>query len=252
MHIRVRAVLICGFVLFQFQSSPAQLPGREAQPYEYQRSIGISAEYANDSSHILLGAVGNRRLAGIGADYSRRLLKSRYVDWSWVVEAQPMLLEEDPMEKQDVVYTSGQSNEHDYLPSLSNANCLTITVHFDYVDSSTLIPYDGTTTLTCSTRWTYTGGINPLGQRLNFAPRHRVQPYLVGNGGFLASTNDVPVAGSSFNFSLELGGGVEWYTSAKRSWSVEAHYHHMSPVNFREYNYGLDTVVYKATYRFGH
>src|SRR6201999_1051503 len=66
---------------------------RPDKPY-YSRvnSFGVFAAYANDSSHILLGSVENRKLLNFGASYSRRLAQGHLVNWQYNVELMPVAL----------------------------------------------------------------------------------------------------------------------------------------------------------------
>ncbi len=104
----------------------------------------------------------------------------------------------------------------------------------------------------CSTRWTYAGGLSPLGQRINFAPHQRLQPFLTGNAGLLAATRDIPAVNSSaFNFTFELGAGIELFQNHRRSWSAVYLLHHLSNAYIGNFNPGVDSQVLALTYTFG-
>ena len=93
----------------------------------------------------------------------------------------------------------------------------------------------------CSYPWTYGGGVSPLGQKVNFLTRSRVQPYMTANAGFVAFAKTVPADDATmFNFTFEFGGGVEWNTSAGRAWSLDYRYHHISNAGRGMSNPGVD------------
>ena len=78
--------------------------------------------------------------------------------------------------------------------------------------------YAGTATYIGGMRSTYASGLSPLGYRLSALPRKRIQPFVTGLGGFVAAPRDLPVFNSAaFNFTFELGGGVEVFRHHTRS-----------------------------------
>ena len=80
-----------------------------------------------------------------------------------------------------------------------------------------------------SRRWTYTGGASPFGIKLNGFTHRRIQPEVMGNGGFLISPRNIPVEdSSSFNFTFQLGAGLQWYRTPTQSIQAEIRYHHLS------------------------
>jgi opacity protein-like surface antigen len=121
--------------------------------------------------------------------------------------------------------------------------------------------YTTTVTQTCGGRkWTFGEGMSPVGVQLNFRPHHRIQPVFSGLGGYMFSTEPIPVAGAgSFNFTFELGAGVEFYQSRElssslfgnRSMRVEYRYHHISNHDTADQNPGIDSGTVQITYAFG-
>jgi opacity protein-like surface antigen len=111
--------------------------------------------------------------------------------------------------------------------------------------------YAGTATYIGGTRSTYVSGFSPLGYKLSMLPHRRVQPFVTGLGGFAVSPRDIPVFNSStFNFTFELGAGVEIYRTHTRSCQLEYRYHHLSNTGGSA-NPGVDSGVVKVSYSFG-
>jgi hypothetical protein len=222
------------------------LHSQESTGYSFRQSVSIFGEYSNDSSNIILGVTQNRRLAALGLTYSRRLLHTHYVDWSYAPEVLPLIFIQDPVATS--TFTIGSTVFSSAIPSAAACKPASIVVPPDPTSG-----YSGfTVTRSCSTRWTYAGGLSPLGQRLNITPRKRIQPFLLGNAGFVVSTRDVPVDYSSrFNFTFEFGGGVEFFRDHHHSWSVEYRLHHLSNDYTGATNPGIDSQIVKVTYSLG-
>jgi hypothetical protein len=231
------------------------LNAQDTESYSHRSALSIFAEYSNTSSHIILGVAENRRLIALGGTYSRRLLRTRYMDWHYDLDVRPLTLFQEPTQNINVVFASSSPT---YAPQNFSGpvqrSCASSVINVPVTPPSP--PFPGfpayTSTTVCGTRWTYAGGVSPLGQRLNFAPRHRLQPFVLGNAGFMAGTHDFPSANSaSFNFTFEFGGGVEFFQSQRRSWAVDYRIHHLSNAYRGETNPGIDNQIVKLTYTFG-
>lgn len=221
----------------------APLRAQDLPTYSFRQSFSTFAEYSNTSSHIILGASQNRRFVALGLTFSQRLLHSHYVDWHYAPEILPFALIQDPVATQ--TFVSSNSSFSQTAPTGVACKPAVDTVP---ADPATGFP-GYTFTQTCSTRWTYAGGISPLGQRINFAPRSRLQPFVVGNAGFLVSPRDIPVNDSSrFNFTFEFGGGLEFFRDHHHSWSAEYRIHHLSNDYTGYYNPGVDSQIVRLTY----
>ena len=221
------------------------LHSQETTRFSFRQSFSIFAEYSNNSSHIALGVAENRRLAGLGLTYSRRLVHSRYIDWNYAPELLPLVFIQNPIA--NTSFTVSNATFIGSSPTVSACHPETIVVPPN--PSTGFAGYS--LTRACDSRWTYSGGLSPLGQRINIAPTHRIQPFLLGNGGFLVSSRDVPVNdSSSFNFTFEFGAGVEFFRDAGRSWSAEYRLHHLSNAYIGVNNPGIDSQIFKLTYTF--
>jgi Lipid A 3-O-deacylase (PagL). len=222
------------------------LHSQESTGYSLRQSFSIFGEYSNDSSHIILGVTQNRRLAALGFTYSRRLFHTRYVDWNYAPELLPLVFIQDPIAT--ITFSGNSITTSGEIAVPTTCKPATFIVPPDPASGFS----DYTITQTCGTRWTYAGGLSPLGQRLNIATRHRLQPFLLGNAGFLLSTRDIPVDNSSrFNFTFEFGGGVEFFRDRHHSWAIEYRLHHLSNDYTGVTNPGIDNQIVKVTYSIG-
>jgi opacity protein-like surface antigen len=229
--------------------SPAQ--DHEESPY-YGRvnSLGILGAYSWDSSHMVLGYAENRRLVNIGVSYSRRLLRNRIVNWQYDGELLPVALESDPVQNTTTLYTSIT------VPSVTFTGTSSLpTLSACYPESgSGSIPGFATYTFTstCGRRWTIGEAISPIGFRWNFLPRRKLQMFADGHGGYMYSTQPIPLSeAGSFNFTFDLGAGFELYRTKARSIRAEYRYHHISNHNTATYNPGIDSGLFQLTYSFG-
>jgi hypothetical protein len=218
---------------------------QDVQPYSVRQSFSAFAEYSNTSSHIILGVSQDRRFMALGLTYSLRLVHTRYADWHYAAEIRPLTLLEDPVTTLTIL--SPNSNFSQSAPTSRACYPGVYTLPPDPASGFPGFTYRET----CSTRWTYAGGISPLGQRINILPRNRLQPFLVGNAGFLVSPRDVPVNNSSrFNFTFEFGAGFEFFHDRHHSWSAEYRIHHLSNAYTGNSNPGIDSQIIKLTCSF--
>ena len=79
-----------------------------------------------------------------------------------------------------------------------------------------------------------------------------MQPFFIGHGGYMYSTTPIPIAqAGSFNFTFDLGAGVELYRSKTRSVRAEYRYHHISNHDTALENPGIDNGLFQLTDSFG-
>jgi len=216
-----------------------------------KQTFSLFAEYSNDSSHILLGSAEQRKLANFGGAYSLRLLTSRFVDFRYLAELRPVAIESDPVIHETLVQTSPPpAITVGTFKAVPVGACVAGSGSYSYVFQG--VTYTTTYTDTCSRQWTWGQGFSPAGIKLNFMPRHRLQPVFTGLGGYLFTTKPIPVADAgSTNFTFEFGAGFEYFTSGKRSVRAEYRYHHISNNYSAPDNPGIDSGVVQITYSFG-
>lgn len=216
-----------------------------------KNSFGILAAYSNDSSHILLGDAEQRKLLNLGASYSRSLLVNRFVNWQYDGELLPMTLESDPLTKFVTVETSPTPVTVSTTNQPPTAICTPITSVYSH--SWNGVTYSGTSSFSCSGRqWTIGEGLSPLGFQWNLSPRSKLQPFFAAHGGYMYSTRAIPVASAgAFNFTFDLGAGVEAYRSHSQSVRLQYEVHHISNGGTADYNCGIDNGVLQVSYVFG-
>jgi opacity protein-like surface antigen len=90
--------------------------------------------------------------------------------------------------------------------------------------------------------YAYGAGGSPIGAQINFLHYRRVQPFLTSGGGFLYFNRQM-FGATQFNFTAQLGAGVQVFTSKHHSIDFGYKYHHISNANLGRINPGLDSHV---------
>jgi opacity protein-like surface antigen len=230
----------------------------DTNPFFARRNtFSILAAYSNDSSHMLLGSAENRKLLDLGAGYSRRLYLNRILNWQYNGEILPVALESDLLGQQIDSQTQPTVTTFAPTPIGQVLSCAVFTTPYSYTipqPNGGSITYSGTETQSCSGRsWNLGEAISPVGFQWNFLPRLKTQPFFIGHGGYMYTTKPIPLIYSgSFNFTFDLGIGVELYQTRTRSIRAEYRYHHISNHNTAPENPGIDNGLFQLTYSFGH
>ena len=228
----------------------AQQPS-EQRNYARLNSFGIMAAYSPNSSHILLGVAEKRKLWNLGASYSRRLILDREMVWEYEAEVVPVVLEGDPRSRYVNVQTS-PTNTTTVLDGPPLIFCTPITQSYGFTDPKG-VRYQGVIQIFCHDRqWTVGQAMSPLGLRWSLFPRRKLQLTFVAHVGYMYSTRPVPDSFSgSFNFTFDVGPGIELYRSRTKSLRLEYRYHHISNHNSATENPGIDNGLFQLGYVFG-
>jgi opacity protein-like surface antigen len=250
-----RLLLFCCVALLLPAALAAQAAPQEDQPYARVNSFGFLVAYSNDSSHMILGNVEQRKILNIGASYSRRLFLNHVVNWQYDGEILPVALDSDPVQTitETITYNTNPPNTVSGTTSnpLANTRCTPVSETFTGTEGT--VTFMGTVVVTCTRRWVYGGGMSPIGFRWSFLPQRKVQPFLGGHGGFMESTQQIPINyAGTFNFTFDFDAGFEWYRTHSRSLRFEYRYHHISDHNLTTYNPGIDNSLFQVSYVFGH
>ena len=184
-----------------------------------------------------------RRLFMAGVGWRRVLLATDSVAWKFTLDVVPVALVSQPV----IIGNSPQFTLTG--TSFTFAGC-----SGPQMTTATVVDPTGVN-LPCghaSRKTTYGFGLEPIGFDFNFRRRHRYQPIIGINGGFLKFTNDVPISNSnSFNFTFSLRTGIQVFTSESRSVTIGFRYHHISNANTgNPYNPGIDSGFIYASYSF--
>lgn len=88
-------------------------------------------------------------------------------------------------------------------------------------------------------------GIAPIGFQFNYNGENTVQPFVKTSAGFMHFKKQFPdERGTNLNFTLELGGGIEFVVGENISLSLGYKYHHMSNGQFGAVNPGVDSNIF--------
>jgi opacity protein-like surface antigen len=253
---QVRPVLL--FVALFLIASTSLAQSSDTNPFFARKNtFSVFGAYSNDSSHILLGYAENRKLLDFGAGYSRRLFVNHVVDWQYSGEILPVALESDVL---------GQQVDHQTQPTIGTSppepvgqviSCAVVTTPYSFTipnpSGSGTTTYSGTLVQTCSGReWNIGEAISPIGLQWNFLPRLKMQPFFIGHGGYMYTSKAIPILfAGSFNFTFDVGAGIEFYRSKTQSIRAEYRYHHISNHGTAEENPGIDNGLFQITYSFG-
>ena len=97
----------------------------------------------------------------------------------------------------------------------------------------------------------YGAGLSPLGFKVNFAQQSWIQPFVAASVGFLYFEHDIPVPHSSrFNFTPEIGLGVEFFLAPQRALTLGYKFHHISNAGIGDDNPGMNSHVIYAGFSF--
>ncbi|MGC2237557.1 MAG: acyloxyacyl hydrolase [Pyrinomonadaceae bacterium] len=97
----------------------------------------------------------------------------------------------------------------------------------------------------------YGFGASPLGIQANFRPRKKVQPFIEATGGLLYLNKRTPnYVGTRFQFTADVGGGVEFKLKEKRAFIIGYKYFHISNGNRGIQNPGFDNNLIYVGYTF--
>ncbi len=233
-------------------ASLAQAP--DPNPYSRRNTFTTFAEYSNDSSHIILGATPNRKLAAAGLQYERRLIANPHLTWSYVGEFRPFLLSSDPFATYKITNSNSSSAtpQPPFFSSSAAFRCQAGTASESSTNPATGVTYTTTVVTTCSRQHTFAQGLSPVGFRINLRPQHPLQLTFASNGGYMYSNRPIPIPGAgSFNFTFEFGGGLEYFLAHRRSIRLEYTVQHYSNHGTATENPGVDSGFVKLTYAFG-
>jgi opacity protein-like surface antigen len=204
------------FLILMAASASAQAAPPVSPYYARTNTFSIFGAYSGDSSHILLG------------------------------DAEDPVVHTVINQTTPVFYATSNDVQTDACVSGMRSYDDTITYN------GKTVTYIGTVTTSCSRQWTIGEGISPVGFQWNFLPRQKLQPFFIGHGGYMYSTQPIPIPqAGSFNFTFDFGAGFELYRSNTKSIRAEYRYHHISNHNTANMNPGIDSGLFQVTYSFG-
>jgi opacity protein-like surface antigen len=220
------------------QSAPSPPNFRTDAFHEGGNEYEVWSGYSGSSLQ-WIGKTEGRRLFMAGFGWRRVILASDSVAWKFTVDTVPIALVSQPtivfnqtatIQGQTISCGGPLTQETVQQPSISDVNPCA---------------HSGR-------RITRGIGLEPVGFDFNFRRRHRFQPVVGINGGFLKFTRDVPIANSnSFNFTFSLRGGVQIFTNESHSITIGYRFHHISNANTgNPFNPGIDSNFIYAGYSF--
>jgi hypothetical protein len=235
----------------------AFLPAASAQTadsttFGSKNTFSPFVEYSNDSSHIVLGRATDRKFTALGLQYEHRMLSNHIINLYYAAEFRPLILESDPVQKISETVESPTLTTTFSANPMAVTNCVNLTENLTLFDPSTGEIVLVSLKEACSRRWTYAQGLSPFGTRINLFPHHRLQPTGSLLAGYMLSAKRIPIdTAGSFNFTFEIGAGLEYFLSPKRSVRFEYQVQHFSNAYTANSNPGVDSGLFKLSYTFG-
>jgi hypothetical protein len=238
------AILCSGFLSL---SALGQVPGKYTGEWSRvpggTESLGFSASYSPDSSHILIGLAQDRRTWTAGVEYTHLLSYGEKLRWDYEGSVMPLYAESDPTAVGATTTIAGSTFVMPETP-----------VRVVTMDRSAVgVASAGTgTTAPIYTLYgrqtTYAAALAPLGVRMSAFPNRGLRPSFAVYLGFVVSSRDIPVNDSDqFNYMFSFGPGVELYTSQVSSVRLEYIYRHISNAHEGFVNPGVDQGVIRLT-----
>ena len=232
--------------------SAANAQIEDSTSYGGKNTYSAFLEYSNDSSHIVLGSAPDRKLAGVGFQYERRLLSNRAFVWRYAAEFRPLILESDPTATLTISIIAPPPAITIIEPTAAALQCIAGQKTFSGTDPITGRHYSETILINCGRRWTYAQGLSPAGARINLLPHRRLQATASFLAGYMLSAKKIPIdSAGAFNFTFEFGGGLEYFQSRSRSIRLEYQIQHFSNAYTADANPGVDSGLFKLTYNLG-
>ncbi len=241
----------CAAVVVSLLFCIAAKAQRTRETFDPFLTYGVAVGYANSSHDIFAALSQDRKVLNASATVDWRVGRPKHFTYRWEIEVLPVFLVRNPRQVVDFTSTSGtQPPVVTHIDQLISVPCQSDSARVVVTSANgppTTISYNSV----CTQPFVYGGGVSPLGQRLNFRPGHRLQPFAEANAGFVAFTRAVPTSDSTrFNFTAELRGGVEYYRTPRQSFALDLAYHHFSNAGRGDANPSVENYLLKASYRF--
>lgn len=243
----IRLLLACLAILISelacAQGAPASLDFRTDAFHEGANEYEVWSGYS-PSSLQWIGKTEARRLFMAGFGWRRVILASNSVAWKFTVDKVPIALVSQP------TLVGGGASFSGVPRNVTLVGCVSPNLTQEVVTSEAGV--DLGPCLHAGRRTTRGIGLEPVGFDFNFRRRHRFQPVVGINGGFLKFTRDVPIENSnSFNFTFSLRGAVQIFTDDSHSVTIGYRFHHISNANTgNPFNPGIDSNFIYAGFSF--
>lgn len=250
----LRAVILLGALAGVSAVPSWAAHGALRYPYAPAHTWAVFGEYSPSSSHIILGDAREREFVALGVAYTHNMYRGRHWDMSYLFEARPLMVESDPVYEGLTIKFEipGDPLIQYYYPSPDKVPVLDIGVReTEYAVLYYGVPAKEVMIRHYGRRWTYVGGMSPLGLKVNFFPHSRLQPILMANGGFAASPRDIPMFDTSAgNFTFSFGAGFDLFRRFGHPIRLEYRIQHFSNAHVGN-DPGIDSQMIYVGYAWG-
>jgi hypothetical protein len=216
-----------------------------AQDQTGRVGYAISASFAPDSSHILIGRAEQRQVWTLGIEADRTVYSSKSIRIDYFLSISPFFQERDPT----IIGTYGTLPDGSVY-RFPAAPVRVVTVNgapLGYLSTGSGAPIP-LYPIERSTEKTYAVAVSPIGARLNVLSFGRLQTTFAIDLGTVLSSNSLPVDNASrFNYMFSFGPGFEFFTSRNAAIRLEYLYRHISNANAGLNNPGIDSGVIRLS-----
>ncbi|MGB0034298.1 MAG: acyloxyacyl hydrolase [Candidatus Acidiferrales bacterium] len=184
-----------------------------------KNEFGIWGGYSVNNPHTI-GTIGDRPFGVFALRYGRTLWSSHAFSLQYTLDVLPVEILVQPKISNYVI--SGSPPRASYVESDRHA--------------------------------VYGAGISPVGFKVNFLRKYRLQPFWATSEGFVASTEPIPldISGATrFNFTVDIQAGLQYFNSSRsRAWILGYKFQHISNAYRSRVNPGVDFNLLYLGYSF--
>jgi hypothetical protein len=118
-----------------------------------------------------------------------------------------------------------------------------------YSDVNPVFGPQGVFSVSQTRRNVFGAGLSPIGVQLYFRPQSRIKPFVNTSGGFIFFKDPVPrLNGARFNFTYDVGGGVQVFRDTNRAFTLGYKCQRISNGGSAPNNPGFDGHVFSFGY----
>ena len=222
------------------------LLGQQENRFDFKSSYGVTTTYSWNSSHILIGLSWRRRITTSGFEYTHRLLENAKIKLEYAGEVSPFYRESDPAINKMIGTYDGEA----YLLLIPLTRIFgsypgNMPIGNDCIGPNTCFPVYG---VQGPNEITYGFAAAPLGSRIIFRPKQRIQPTFLANVGMVFTQRTIPIDdAASVNFQFSFGPGVQVYATRNYSFRIEYLLRHISNADIGLQNPGIDQGVFRIS-----
>lgn len=220
---------------------------QESGTFGGRQSLGVSASYSPNSSHMFIGQARQRRTWTSGFEYTHILASRPSLRVDYEGSVLPFFVESDPTITGTALNLTTATGTYTFTADQTPFRVIYVNrkpIGNAFTGPGVTAPIYAI----YGRENTYGAALAPLGLRLSALPRARIRPSLSLDLGFVVSGRDLPVdLCDQFNYLFSFGPGIQILTNARSSIRVEYLYRHISNAGQGYQNPGVDQGTFRLT-----